>query len=84
MFTEDEKARELAGKDEKPYSEEVQVARDELKVLHDEKHKTQRVITTVQKELETAQNKTRKLAEVRFWFLMLCFLFFLLVRKCHN
>lgn len=44
------------------------MARDELKVLHDEKHKTQRVITTVQKELEVAQSKTRKLAEVsRQW-----------------
>lgn len=63
-FTEEDKALELAGGDERPESEEVRVARDELRVLHEEKHKTQRVIATIQKELETAQNKTRKLAEV--------------------
>lgn len=63
-FTEEERERELAGGDDRPGSSEVHVARDELKVLHDEKHKTQRVIATVHKELETAQNKTHKLAEV--------------------
>ena len=63
-LTEEDKALDLAGGDDRPDSEEVRVARDELKVLHEEKHKTQRVIATVQKELETAQNKTRKLAEV--------------------
>ncbi|KAK7112371.1 kinesin-like protein KIF19 [Littorina saxatilis] len=63
-YLEDEKALELAGEDGRVDSEEVRVARDELKVLHDEKHKTQRVITTVQKELEVAQSKTRKLAEM--------------------
>lgn len=56
---------ELAGGDELPNSEEVRAAQDELKVLHEEKHKTQQVISTVKKELETAQIKTRKLAEVR-------------------
>ena len=63
-LTEEDKALDLAGGDDRPDSEEVRVARDELKVLHEEKHKTQRVIATVQKELETAQSKTRKLAEV--------------------
>ncbi|XP_076447209.1 kinesin-like protein KIF19 [Babylonia areolata] len=63
-YLDEEKALELAGGGERVDPEEVQVARDELKVLHDEKHKTERVITTVQKELETAQNKTHKLAEM--------------------
>lgn len=56
---------ELEGGDDFSDPEEIQTARDELKVLHDEKHKTQRIIATVQKELEVAQSKTRKLAEVR-------------------
>lgn len=63
-YLEDEKALELTGGDGMSEAQEVRVARDELKVLHEEKHKTERVITTVQKELETAQNKTRKLAEM--------------------
>ncbi|PVD37655.1 hypothetical protein C0Q70_00253 [Pomacea canaliculata] len=63
-FLEDEKALELEGGDDFSDPEEIQTARDELKVLHDEKHKTQRIIATVQKELEVAQSKTRKLAEM--------------------
>ena len=43
---------------------QVQVARNELKVLHDEKHKTERVKATVQREVDTARAKTSKLEEV--------------------
>ncbi|XP_012943320.1 kinesin-like protein KIF19 [Aplysia californica] len=49
---------------EAPEPVEVQVARNELKVLHEEKHKTERVKTTVQRELDTARNKTHKLEEM--------------------
>ncbi|XP_071106113.1 kinesin-like protein KIF19 [Haliotis cracherodii] len=44
--------------------DEVRVARDELKVLHDEKHKTERVRSTVRRELETAKHKMKKLEEI--------------------
>ena len=43
---------------------EVRVARDELQVLHEEKHKTERVKATIRRELDTAREKTQKLEEV--------------------
>ena len=60
------KAMELsgAGSDEVPEPEDVRIAREELKVLHDEKHRTEKLRTTVQKELEQAKGKTRRLEEV--------------------
>lgn len=62
-FLEEDKENELPGE---PGVEpvEVQVARDELKVLHEEKHKTERVKATIQKELEAARLKTQKLEEM--------------------
>ncbi|KAL5019094.1 hypothetical protein ScPMuIL_004816 [Solemya velum] len=66
LLTDSEKALELsgAGSDDIPETEEVRVARDELKVLHDEKHKTEKIRTTVHKELDLAKQKTRKLEEL--------------------
>lgn len=60
------KSMELAGigSDEIVEPEEVKVARDEIKVLHDEKYRTEKIRTTVYKELEQAKSKTRKLEEV--------------------
>lgn len=60
------KAMELsgAGSDEIPEPEDVKVAREELKVLHDEKHRTEKVRSTVYKELDVAKQRTRKLEEV--------------------
>lgn len=59
------KSMELAGvgSDEISDPEEVRIARDELKVLHDEKHRTEKIRSTVYKELEQAKAKTRKLEE---------------------
>ncbi|XP_063444138.1 kinesin-like protein KIF19 [Mytilus trossulus] len=59
------KSMELAGigSDEVVEPEEVKVARDEIKVLHDEKYRTEKIRTTVYKELEQAKSKTRKLEE---------------------
>ncbi|CAG2199560.1 KIF18_19 [Mytilus edulis] len=59
------KSMELAGigSDEIVEPEEVKVARDEIKVLHDEKYRTEKIRTTVYKELEQAKSKTRKLEE---------------------
>ena len=45
--------------------EEVRVAREEIKVLHDEKRKTEKLRMTVKKELEAARQKTTKLEEVK-------------------
>lgn len=53
-----------AGSDEIPEPEDVKVAREELKVLHDEKHRTEKVRSTVYKELDVAKQRTRKLEEV--------------------
>ncbi|XP_059157154.1 kinesin-like protein KIF19 isoform X2 [Physella acuta] len=61
-FTAEDKENEAPDSDGEPV--EVQVARDELKVLHEEKHKTERVKTTIQRELETARAKTNKLQEL--------------------
>ena len=65
------KSMELAGvgSDELSDPEEVKIAREELKVLHDEKHRTEKIRSTVYKELEQAKLKTRKLEEVRalYW-----------------
>lgn len=60
------KSMELAGigSDEISDPEEVKIAKDELKVLHDEKHRTEKIRSTVYKELEQAKTKTRKLEEV--------------------
>ncbi|KAJ8319029.1 hypothetical protein KUTeg_004120 [Tegillarca granosa] len=62
----DAKAIELsgAGSDDIPEPEDVKVAREELKVLHDEKHRTERVRNTVYKELDVAKQRTRKLEEM--------------------
>lgn len=62
--TEEEKENEIPGAENGVEPVEVQVARDELKVLHEEKHKTERVKTTIQRELEAARSKTHKLEEV--------------------
>ncbi|KAH9504088.1 Kinesin-like protein kif19 [Bulinus truncatus] len=65
-FSEEDKENDLPGSGGSDGGEpvEVQVARDELKVLYEEKHKTERVKTTIQRELETARNKTQKLEEM--------------------
>ena len=70
FFVETSKALELsgAGSDEVPEPEDVRIAREELKVLHDEKHRTEKLRTTVQKELEQAKGKTRRLEEVGIQF----------------
>lgn len=61
-----DKAMELAGTgtDEIEGAEEVKTAREELKVLHEEKYRTEKIRATVKKELETARAKTRKLEEM--------------------
>lgn len=66
LFTEDSKALELAGagSDELQETEDVKLAREELKVLHDEKHRTEKLRATVMKELEQARVKTRQIEEV--------------------
>ncbi|XP_062605010.1 kinesin-like protein KIF19 [Saccostrea cucullata] len=63
--TEDSKALELAGagSDDLQETEDVKLAREELKVLHDEKHRTEKLRTTVMKELEQARVKTRRIEE---------------------
>ena len=52
------------GTDELEAAEEVKTAKEELKVLHEEKYRTEKIRTTVRKELEVARAKTRKLEEV--------------------
>ena len=42
----------------------MKTAKEELKVLHEEKYRTEKIRTTVRKELEVARAKTRKLEEV--------------------
>ena len=67
MFLVDhDKAMDLAGTgtDELEGAEDVKTAREELKVLHEEKHRTEKIRATVKKELEVARTKTRKLEEV--------------------
>ncbi|KAL8610502.1 hypothetical protein ACOMHN_060422 [Nucella lapillus] len=61
---EEAKALEVSGEGGRGEPQDVSVAREELKVLQDEKHKTQRVIATLQTELQTTQGKTHKLAEM--------------------
>ncbi|XP_078317515.1 kinesin-like protein KIF19 isoform X2 [Crassostrea virginica] len=63
--TEDSKALELAGagSDELQESDDVRLAREELKVLHEEKHRTEKLRATVMKELEQARVKTRRIEE---------------------
>ncbi|XP_052262802.1 kinesin-like protein KIF19 isoform X2 [Dreissena polymorpha] len=51
------------GTDEIEGAEDVRTAREELKVLHEEKRKTEKLRITVKKELEAARMKTRKLEE---------------------
>ncbi|KAI8794146.1 kinesin protein KIF19 [Biomphalaria glabrata] len=65
-FSEDDKENNVPGSVVSSGVEpvEVQMARNELKVLHEEKHKTERVKTTIQRELEAARNKTQKLEEM--------------------
>lgn len=77
LFTEDSKALELAGagSDELQETEDVKLAREELKVLHDEKHRTEKLRATVMKELEQARVKTRQIEEVHY--LCFCILFVL-------
>lgn len=72
MFAEDSKALELsgAGSDDLQETEDIKLAREELKVLHDEKHRTEKLRATVMKELEQARVKTRHIEEVKF---VLCF-----------
>ena len=66
MLAEDSKALELAGagSDELQESDDVRLAREELKVLHEEKHRTEKLRATVMKELEQARVKTRRIEEV--------------------
>ena len=52
------------GTDEIEGADDVRTAREELKVLHEEKHKTEKLRGSVKKELETARSKTRRLEEV--------------------
>ncbi|XP_060067526.1 kinesin-like protein KIF19 [Ylistrum balloti] len=65
MYREDTKTLELAGlgSDDVLEPDEVRMAREELKVLHDEKHRTEKIRGTVQKELDTAKLKTTRLQE---------------------
>ncbi|KAL3877693.1 hypothetical protein ACJMK2_035359 [Sinanodonta woodiana] len=65
LMKENEKALEMsgAGTDELNEPEDVKVAREELKVLNEEKYRTEKVRSTVRKELEMAKEKTRKLEE---------------------
>lgn len=59
------------GTDEIEGAEEVRTAREELKVLHEEKHKTEKLRASVKKELEAARAKTRKLEDVSVvWYLI--------------
>lgn len=53
-----------AGSDELQESDDVRLAREELKVLHEEKHRTEKLRATVMKELEQARVKTRRIEEV--------------------
>ncbi|WAQ95609.1 KIF19-like protein [Mya arenaria] len=62
ILEENKKASEGRGTDE--IDDEIRTAKEELKVLHDEKHKTERLRASVKKELETARAKTRKLEEM--------------------
>lgn len=66
LIKDNDKAIDLAGTgtDEMEGAEEVRTAREELKVLHEEKHRTEKIRATVKKELEMARAKTRKLEEV--------------------
>ena len=71
MFLVDhDKAMDLAGTgtDELEGAEDVKTAREELKVLHEEKHRTEKIRATVKKELEVARTKTRKLEEVGMFY----------------
>lgn len=65
-YLEEEKENEAPEGEAVPTVEpvEVRVARDELQVLHDEKHKTERVKATIRRELDTAREKTSKLEEM--------------------
>ncbi|GFR64801.1 kinesin-like protein [Elysia marginata] len=65
-YLEEEKENEAPEGDTGPVTEpvEVRVARDELQVLHEEKHKTERVKATIRRELDTAREKTSKLEEM--------------------
>ena len=66
FFTDNNKALEMAGvgTDELEGADEVRTAKEELKVLHEEKHRTEKIRATVKKELEMARSKTRKLEDV--------------------
>lgn len=60
------KAIDMAGTgtDEIEGAEDVRQAKEELKVLHDEKRRTEKIRATVKKELDMARAKTKKLEEV--------------------
>jgi len=64
--TEESKAMDLEGRgsDDLHEPDEVRVAKEELRVLHDEKHRTEKIRSTVSKELEVAKQKTKKLQDV--------------------
>ena len=64
------KLRELAGQgsDDLPVPEEVRQAQEELINLATEKERTQRLKSTVSKELENAKNKAAKIEEVSVMF----------------
>ena len=59
------------GTDELEGAEDVRQAKEELKVLHDEKRRTEKIRATVKKELDMARAKTRKYEEVKH---VTCFL----------
>ncbi|XP_053393592.1 kinesin-like protein KIF19 [Mercenaria mercenaria] len=66
LLEENKKAIDMAGTgtDEIEGAEDVRQAKEELKVLHDEKHRTEKIRATVKKELDMARAKTRKLEEM--------------------
>ncbi|ESP03922.1 hypothetical protein LOTGIDRAFT_110046, partial [Lottia gigantea] len=54
---------EVGGFDDITEPEDVRVAREEMKVLHEEKYRTEKVRITIQHELENAKDKQKKLEE---------------------
>lgn len=71
IFLDDAKSMEISGlsPDDTLEPEDVKVAREELKVLHEEKHRTEKLRSTVSKELESAKSKTKRLQDVRYLFI---------------
>ncbi|KAL4240456.1 Kinesin-like protein kif19 [Mactra antiquata] len=66
LLEENKKSIDMAGSgtDEIEGAEDVRQAKEELKVLHDEKYRTEKIRATVKKELEMARSKTKKLEEM--------------------